>query len=160
MSDIQGSIKTHQSGTQKKHHLGKLVLNIGGTPALLTGGLLLIGGLFLFLSSMANRSENSWVDPAGFGAVLGIVALIPGVIVLGLWYLSRLGPRNTVLTILGASINLLIGLAGVIPLINGSFDVNLFAWLLTVISPVFFITGLSSFLGWWLIGTLNSKPGE
>ncbi|MBI1793779.1 MAG: hypothetical protein HYR70_06270 [Chloroflexi bacterium] len=152
MSNIQSSTK--------KHRTGKLVINIGGVPAILAGGLLLISGLYLSLSSLTIRSDNSWIDRAGFGATLGIVALIPGVVMLGLWYLSRIGPRNTTMTLLGASLNLLIGLAGVIPLVNGSFGTNLLAWLLTVISPVFFMTGLSSFLGWWLRDMFSSKQGE
>jgi hypothetical protein len=139
-----------------KETLGKLILNIGSIPAIAVGGLLLIGGLLLFLTSIGNRSEGAWVNPAGFGEAIGFVALVPGIIMLGLWYLSRLGPRNISLTILGACVYLLMGLAGIVFLITAVNEYNIgLVFPVTIFSPIAIITGLSSLVGWWFRGLFN-----
>jgi hypothetical protein len=144
-----------------KETLSKLILTIGGLPAIIAGGLLTVGGFLLFISSIGNRSEGAWVDPSGFGTVIGVFAMLPGTVMLGLWYLSRLGPRNPNLTILGAGINILFGFSVILPYItNMREDAALLPVLINIFAPIFFITGISSLLGWWLIGIFNSTSGE
>ena len=147
-----------QNRAAPKEKLGKLILNIGSIPALIVGGLLSIGGLLLFLVSIGNRSEGAWVDPAGFAGAIGVIALIPGVITLGLLALCRLGPRNIALTILGACVYLLIGLAGIIFLTTGVNEYNIgLVFPVAIFSPIAIITGLSALIGWWLRGLFNKE---
>lgn len=144
-----------------KETLSKLILTLGGLPAIIAGGLLTVGGFLLFIFSMGNRSEGAWVDPSGFGTVMGVFAMLPGTVMLGLWYLSRLGPRNPNLTVLGAVINILFGFSVILPYItNMREDAALLPILINMFAPIFFITGISSLLGWWLIGIFNSTSGE
>ena len=150
-----------RNSTPRKDRLGKLILNIGSIPAVIVGGVLSIGGLLLLLGSIGSRSEGAWVDPAGFGQALGAIALIPGIIMLGLLYLCRLGPRSTSLTILGACVYLLIGLAGIFYLMTGINEFNIGLVIpAAILSPVAIITGLSSLLGWWFRGLFNLKSVE
>ena len=51
------------------------------------GTIISIWGLFVILDSLGNRSEGAWVDPAGFGIAIGSILLVPGLIMLGLWWL-------------------------------------------------------------------------
>ena len=51
------------------------------------GATISIWGLFMILDSLGNRSEGAWVDPAGFGTAIGGILLVPGLIMLGLWWL-------------------------------------------------------------------------
>jgi hypothetical protein len=144
-----------------KEAFSKYILIIGGLPAIIAGGLLTIGGFLLFISSIGQRTEGSWVDPSGFGTVIGVFALLPGTVMLGLWYLSRLGPRNPKLTVVGAGINILFGFSVMLPYItNMREDAALLPVLINMFAPIFFITGISSLLGWWLIGIFNSTSGE
>jgi len=62
-------------------------LGIASLLTLIVGGGLFISGLLLYMTSMASRTEESWVDPAGFGEFFGLIALVSGLIILGLWYL-------------------------------------------------------------------------
>jgi hypothetical protein len=101
-------------------------------------------------------SDGAWVDRAGFGGAIGVIALIPGVIMLGLLGLCRLGPRNKSLTIFGACVYFLIGLAGIVFLIAGVNEYNIgLVFPVTIFSPIAIITGLSSLLGWWFRGLFN-----
>ncbi len=51
------------------------------------GAIISIWGLFVILNSLGIRSEGSWVDRAGFGVAIGSILLVPGLIMLGLWWL-------------------------------------------------------------------------
>jgi hypothetical protein len=51
------------------------------------GTLISVWGLFVILDALGSRSEGAWVDPAGFRVVFGYIILIPGLIMLGLWWL-------------------------------------------------------------------------
>ncbi|MBN8654961.1 MAG: hypothetical protein J0M11_04425 [Anaerolineae bacterium] len=150
-----------QNNAARKETIGKLILNIGSIPAIIVGGLLSIGGLLLFLGSIGNTSEGTWVNPSGFGGVIGILALIPGAFMFSLLYLCRLGPRNKSLTILGACVYLLMGLAGIVFLITAVNEYNIgLVFPLTILSPIAIITGLSSLIGWWFRGLFNLSSVE
>lgn len=155
--EINTELDTPKVELTSNEKLGKLILTIGNIPVVLVGGLLLIGGFLLFLVSMGNRTEGAWVDPAGFGALIGLLAILPGVVILGLWYLSRLGPRNPSWTIFSISTNLLIGLAAVIYLINSTLTTNGIVLLFSLLAPIPTITGSSALIGWWLRGMFNWK---